>query len=227
MPTDVTRGRDSRGAGAGCADDLVPLGAPAASAAIRSEFFGIEQGPGPTLDGTDMKAMRATRVHTVRYLFQWESVQPTKGSYRWGPQDNFIGRLASQGNPGRPDRLGKSEVGDRLHGARPDRPPEGPARLAGIPEGRGRAIRAERRLLAGALSRRLRAERHSASDLLLADLERAQPEEVLGPLSGPEEVRDACSSSPTARSRAWTRTLRSSSGDCPDTRARGSGRGSS
>jgi hypothetical protein len=76
---------------------LLLLAAQTASAAIRSEFFGIEQGPGPTLDGTDMKAMRATRVHTIRYLFQWESVQPTKGSYRWGPQDNFIGRLASRG----------------------------------------------------------------------------------------------------------------------------------
>jgi len=73
------------------------LSASAAPAAIRSEFFGIEQGPGPTLDGTDMKAMRAARVHTVRYLFQWESVQPTKASFRWGPQDNFIGALASRG----------------------------------------------------------------------------------------------------------------------------------
>jgi hypothetical protein len=69
-----------------------------AAGAIRSEFFGIVQGPGPTLDGRDMKAMRAARVHTLRYLFQWESVQPRNGtSFRWGPQDNFIGALASRG----------------------------------------------------------------------------------------------------------------------------------
>jgi hypothetical protein len=42
--------------------------------------------------------MRAARVHTLRYLFQWESVQPKNGtSFRWSPQDNFIGRLASRG----------------------------------------------------------------------------------------------------------------------------------
>jgi hypothetical protein len=69
-----------------------------AGAVIRSEFFGIEQGPGRTLDGRDMKAMRAARVHTIRYLFQWETVQPRNGSdFRWGPQDNFIGALASRG----------------------------------------------------------------------------------------------------------------------------------
>ncbi len=74
------------------------LGVSTAGAAVRSEFFGIEQGPGPTLDGRDMKAMRAARVHTVRYLFQWETVQPKNGSdFRWGPQDNFIGELASRG----------------------------------------------------------------------------------------------------------------------------------
>jgi hypothetical protein len=82
---------------------LVALGvslvaASTAGAAIRSEFFGIVQGPGRTLDGRDMKAMRAAKVHTLRYLFQWESVQPNNGSsFRWSPQDNFIGALASRG----------------------------------------------------------------------------------------------------------------------------------
>jgi hypothetical protein len=74
------------------------LAASTASAAVRSEFYGIVQGPGPTLDGIDIKAMRGSRVHTVRYLFQWESVQPkNRSSFRWGPQDNFIGALASRG----------------------------------------------------------------------------------------------------------------------------------
>src|ERR1700752_797750 len=60
---------------------VVPLAtASTAGAAIRSEFFGIVQGPGRTLDGRDMKAMRAAKVHTLRYLFQWESVQPNNGS---------------------------------------------------------------------------------------------------------------------------------------------------
>ncbi len=73
-------------------------GASTAEGALRSEFFGIVQGPGPTLDATDMKAMRSARIHTLRYLFQWESVQPKNGSsFRWGPQDNFIGALASRG----------------------------------------------------------------------------------------------------------------------------------
>jgi polysaccharide biosynthesis protein PslG len=74
------------------------LAASTAGAAIRSEFFGVEQGPGSTLDGRDMKAMRSAGVHTVRYLFQWETVQPKNGStFRWSPQDNFIGALASRG----------------------------------------------------------------------------------------------------------------------------------
>ncbi len=78
---------------------LVPSTAGAAQS-VRSEFFGIVQaGINPSkLDNTDLTAMKATKVHAVRYLFDWKSVQATSAdSYNWGQQDKFIGRLASHG----------------------------------------------------------------------------------------------------------------------------------
>ncbi len=97
------------------------LGPSTAGAAVRSEFFGIVQGP--TLDDQDMKALRTAHVHTVRYLFQWESVQPTsKTTFRWGTQDNFIGRWP-QGDPGASRRSGEIRSGSTGYTARAaDRP---------------------------------------------------------------------------------------------------------
>ena len=69
----------------------------AGAASVRSEFYGIVQTPA-TLDNQDLQGLQATHVRTVRYLFQWESVQPLNGTdYRWGPSDNFMGRFASHG----------------------------------------------------------------------------------------------------------------------------------
>ena len=41
--------------------------------------------------------MQAAKVHTERFLLRWKSVEPTKGSFRWTDEDNFIGQLASHG----------------------------------------------------------------------------------------------------------------------------------
>jgi hypothetical protein len=68
---------------------------PSTSAAAKSEFFGIVQGP--TLDGVDMTQMKAARVRTNRFLFNWEWVQPVAGPPKWGFTDAFIGRLAVRG----------------------------------------------------------------------------------------------------------------------------------
>ncbi len=74
---------------------LIPSTAGAAS--VRSEFYGIVQ-TAATLDNQDLAGLKATHVHTVRYLFQWESIQPKNGTdFRWGPSDNFVGRLAHNG----------------------------------------------------------------------------------------------------------------------------------
>jgi polysaccharide biosynthesis protein PslG len=74
---------------------LIPSTAGAAS--VRSEFYGVVQ-TAATLDNKDLASLKATHVHTVRYLFQWESIQPKNGStFRWGPSDKFVGRLAHYG----------------------------------------------------------------------------------------------------------------------------------
>jgi polysaccharide biosynthesis protein PslG len=69
------------------------LASPAAAA--RSEFFGIVQGA--PLDGQDLQAMAAARVRTDRFLLYWGSVEPSQGSFNWGPTDQSVGALASRG----------------------------------------------------------------------------------------------------------------------------------
>ncbi len=75
--------------------------ATAGAATVRSEFYGIVQGPptaaGGALDNTDLMGMKAVHVRTDRYLFPWYSVEPQKDSYAWSQQDAFIGALAHQG----------------------------------------------------------------------------------------------------------------------------------
>jgi hypothetical protein len=71
------------------------LFAPPATAAVRTEFFGIVQGP--TLSDLDIQGMKSVRVQTNRFLLDWQWVQPDPGPFRWGTADKFIGRLASQG----------------------------------------------------------------------------------------------------------------------------------
>ncbi len=77
---------------------VVLLGAAstAGAAQVRSEFYGITQGQ--PFDLRDAQGVQAAHVHTMRYLFSWESVQPkTKNKFNWGTQDQFIGRLAAKG----------------------------------------------------------------------------------------------------------------------------------
>jgi hypothetical protein len=71
------------------------LFAPPATAAVRTEFFGIVQGP--TLSDLDIQGMQSARVQTNRFLLAWEWVQPDPGAFRWGSADKFIGRLAWRG----------------------------------------------------------------------------------------------------------------------------------
>jgi hypothetical protein len=71
------------------------VASPAAAATIRTEFFGIVEGP--VLDDTDMGTMKTLHVQTDRFLLNWGWVQPTKTAYKWGPPDRFIGDLAAHG----------------------------------------------------------------------------------------------------------------------------------
>src|SRR6187551_1952286 len=72
----------------------VPLFAASPASAVRSEFYGIAQG---TLDLQDYEGMEAAKVHSERFLLRWRSIEPTKGSFTWTDEDNFIGQLASHG----------------------------------------------------------------------------------------------------------------------------------
>jgi hypothetical protein len=73
---------------------LTLFAAPPAEAA-RTEYFGIAQQTG--LDATDLDGMAASNVGTDRFLIQWKSVQPTKGTFYWNQTDQIVGRLASHG----------------------------------------------------------------------------------------------------------------------------------
>ena len=64
-------------------------------AAARSEFFGIVQGP--ALDAQDLQGITAAKIRTARFLLLWREVQPSQGSFNWGPADLVVGRLASHG----------------------------------------------------------------------------------------------------------------------------------
>ena len=155
-----------------------------AGAAVRSEFFGIVQTA--TLDEQDIQGMAAARVRTNRFVLKWGWVQPTKGSFEWGPPDRFIGRLAHRGIRAAPAVWGN------------------PAWVAGSgstpPIGGTVAENAWRAFLRALVQRygpggsywangyreRVRGGSQAAADPVLADLERAQPAEVLraGPIGG-------------------------------------------
>jgi hypothetical protein len=71
------------------------LSAPPPATAARSEFFGAVEGA--RLEASDLNAMAVARIHTDRFLLFWGSVQPSQGSFNWGPTDRLVGALASRG----------------------------------------------------------------------------------------------------------------------------------
>jgi hypothetical protein len=74
----------------------VALAAPSvATAAVRSEFYGIVQTA--TLDDRDVEGMQAAGVRTTRFVLNWGAVQPAQGKFKWEFLDRFIGDLASHG----------------------------------------------------------------------------------------------------------------------------------
>jgi GH35 family endo-1,4-beta-xylanase len=66
-----------------------------AAASVHSEFFGIIQGI--RLDQQDFETMEETGVRSNRFLLLWGSVQPNRGSFKWGPADALVGAFASHG----------------------------------------------------------------------------------------------------------------------------------
>ena len=176
--------------------------------------------------------MAAKGVHTNRFELGWKSVVRTQGTFNWAPSDRFIGALASRGIRAAPFVWGSPKWVAQQPRAPPARHPRPPARLAELPQGGGRALRARRRLLGHALPPPLRSARHAAAGPLVAGLERAQPEEVLQPggLGRRRRSRStrSCCGSPTTRSRAGIAAPRSCSPETPAIRPTGaSGHGGS
>jgi Glycosyl hydrolase catalytic core len=66
-----------------------------AAASVHGEFFGIIQGV--RLDREDFQTMEETGVRSNRFLMHWGAVQPSQGSFEWGPTDGLIGAFASHG----------------------------------------------------------------------------------------------------------------------------------
>ena len=69
--------------------------APTSAGAVRSEFFGIAQGP--PISDADLGGIQRAHVRTMRYLFSWASVQPKQCCFNWGGQDRLMGRLVARG----------------------------------------------------------------------------------------------------------------------------------
>ena len=171
---------------------LLLLAAPTAQGA-RTEFFGIVQG---TLDPQDRQGVADARVQTARFMLKWRDIERVRGSYDWSERDRVIGGLAMEGIRsvpfvwGSPSWVGNGTVGH---------PP-----IATTAERQG-----WQNFLRAAVTRygpngtywatKYRQDypdrRPSGADPVMADLERAQPEEVLqprinAPADGPE-VRHA------------------------------------
>ena len=117
----------------------------------------------------------------TRFELGWKSLEPSQGSFRWARSDQFIGATCLARNPAVPVRVEVPAVGGR-------QPREAPARQRRRTSRRGatssrRRWRATDRAAATGppLPPAIRRGRHAAADPVLADLERAQPEEVLRP----------------------------------------------
>jgi hypothetical protein len=72
------------------------LATPSAAQALPKTFFGIA--PQSALTEADASYMRAGRIGSVRWPFEWGSIQPTpRGGYQWGPIDEVVAVAARAG----------------------------------------------------------------------------------------------------------------------------------
>ena len=123
--------------------------------------------------------MAAARVRTERFLLRWRTVEPTQGTFDWGRTDRIVGGLASHGIRPVPFVWGSPPWVRRGPCASPGRQRVRRVGVAELPQGGGGALRTGRQLLGERLPPAVRGGRHAAADPVLADLERAQSEEVL------------------------------------------------
>ncbi len=154
---------------------------------------GTARGPGPPGDGGSRGADGALRARL-------EVAGAEPGLLSLDPLGHLHRPARLARNPAVPLRLDEPPMGGRHPREATARPAAGHPGVAGVPQGGGGALRTRGQLLADRLPPAVRRERHAAADPVLADLERAQPEEVLRPAGvGPGvglEVRPAASDLP-------------------------------
>ena len=120
--------------------------ATAGAASIRSEFFGIVQTPS-TLDNQDLdRPQGRPRAHRSLPASVGGDPAPERDDVPVGARGHLDRPSGPCRDPGRPDRLGQPEVGREAqrHVAAADRLGQGQDGVAELPQGRGRALRAER-----------------------------------------------------------------------------------
>ncbi len=112
-----------------------------------------------------------------------------QGLLRLGPGGPVHRRARLARNPGRPGIVGESGLGVRLSRTPPAGRAPGLAGVANLPQDVGGALRPGRHLLGHPLPPTVRSARYPAADPVLADLERAQSEEVLRAIPIGSDVR--------------------------------------
>ena len=193
-----------------------PVGGTADAATVRSEFFGIVQGQFEAegqLDDTDLQGMAARKSgptgsssgggRSSRARAPTAGIRRTRSSAPWPRTGSAPCPSCGGSPPGSPSSPGAP---DRHRGPR--------AGVDGLPQGSGGPLRARRALLVDPLPAAVRHRAPRPTDHVLADLERAEPEEVLRPDGNRRparpEVRRAAQISHDAIT-ARTRAPRSSS----------------
>ena len=139
----------------------------------------------------DFQRLRTAKIRTNRLLFNWSTMEARRGSINWGVSDQLIGRLASYGVRSMPFLWGSP----RWVAGSPATPPLGSTadrqawknflKAAVARYGPGGSY------WANGYRQQFGAERHAAADPFLADLERAQPGEVLRAEPIARQVRPA------------------------------------
>ena len=124
--------------------------------------------------------MAAAKVRTDRFLLTWKLGGAEPGLLRLEREDDSSA-ASPRTESGRSRSCGGRRVGRQRARAAPARQRRRPDGVEGLPQGGRGALRARRQLLGRQVPPAVRGERHAAAGPVLADLERAQPEEVLHP----------------------------------------------
>lgn len=66
-----------------------------ARASVPRTFFGVN--PLTDFEGKDLARLQTAKVRTVRAVFNWSQIEPSRGAFNWGGTDQLITELAQHG----------------------------------------------------------------------------------------------------------------------------------